>query len=64
MTKNNIGEFVYKKAETAVEFYCERCQKKKKSKITVKWTDIENITKLICNGCYGLLLSKADSTKK
>lgn len=57
--KTEIGKFEYKRADKAEEFYCERCQKKKKTKITVKWTDKENNIKLICNSCYGLLLSKS-----
>jgi len=38
------------------EFTCERCGKTKKSKPVVFQDD--DWTKLLCNGCYGLLLSK------
>ena len=55
--KKGQNVYYYSKDDTLREFYCERCEQNKKSKITVKWTHKEN-TQLICNACYGFLLSK------
>jgi hypothetical protein len=38
------------------EFQCVRCQGQKKSKLVA--VQGGNWSKLLCNGCYGLLLSK------
>lgn len=56
--KTDIGIFLIEHADKINEFYCERCSTNKKSKITVNWTNQEGLTKVICNGCYGYLLSK------
>lgn len=43
------------KSDIATEFICCRCKRKKKSKnIAIN----ENGFKFLCNGCFGLLLSK------
>ncbi len=39
-------------------FFARDAKKKKKAKITVKWINFAGEEKIICNGCYGLLLSK------
>lgn len=44
----------------AEEFFCFRCNTTKKSKIKVIWNTSEG-DKIICNGCYGLLISKTKS---
>lgn len=62
-TETKEGKFIYKRVNEATEFYCERCEKTKKAKITVKWINFAGQEKLICNGCYGLLLSKTNQPK-
>lgn len=57
-TKFSQGVLEYTKNDISIEFICERCNSMKKSKIVVKWKSNEGITKTICNGCYGNLLSK------
>jgi len=56
--KFSQGTLNYSRNENSIEFHCGRCNSDKKSKIVVKWLTNEGITKIICNGCYGLLLSK------
>ena len=46
-------EYVFKKTDKAEEFTCGECGKEKKSKNTAS-----NGKRTICNGCYGLLLSR------
>ena len=58
MNKADNGNFQFERTDAIREFYCERCCVNKKSKITVIWTNPEGLNKVICNGCYGLLLSK------
>lgn len=58
ITKFSQGILDYTKNENLIEFRCDRCNFEKKSKIVVKWKTNNGITKTICNGCYGLLLSK------
>ena len=58
ITKNINGIFTYTRNTELTEFNCDRCNSVKKSKILVKWKDNSGNEKTICNGCYGLLLSK------
>ena len=58
ITKNIHGIFTYTRYSELTEFNCDRCNLVKKSKILVKWEDNSGNVKTICNGCYGLLLSK------
>lgn len=46
------------KSDQAKEFFCFRCQERKVSKTSAKWTTTEG-EKTICNGCYGYLTSLA-----
>lgn len=48
--------YEYKKLDESIEFFCFRCGKRKISK---KFAEIHvgGLTKKICNGCYGRLLS-------
>ena len=57
-TKFSQGLLTFTRNEVSSEFNCERCNSVKKSKIIVKWKDNSGSEKTICNGCYGLLLSK------
>ena len=57
MAKTDNGNFHFERTDTIREVYCERCCVNNKSKITVNWTNPESLNKVICNGCYGLLLS-------
>jgi len=52
------GVLRYIKKDTLTEFYCERCNSVKKSKITVQWENANKQIQLICNSCYGYLLQK------
>ncbi len=56
-TTNSFGTFNFKRTESLNSFFCERCEREKKSKIVVKWTETNGNEKVICNGCYGFLLS-------
>ena len=56
--KFSQGVLEYTRNDNSIEYTCERCNSVKKSKIVVKWKSNEGITKTICNGCYGNLLSK------
>ena len=50
------GDLQLNRLEKLHEFQCERCRAVKKSKlVAVRGGDW---SKLLCNGCYGLLLSK------
>jgi transcription elongation factor Elf1 len=50
------GDLQLFRLEKPHEFQCLRCQAQKKSKlVAVQGGDW---TKLLCNGCYGLLMSK------
>lgn len=57
MVENELGKFEIKKTDKAEAFHCDRCNKDKKAKITVSYTNLENKEILLCNGCYGYLLS-------
>ena len=51
-----MKKFIFQRSEKATEFYCSRCEKNKKAKNTAH--NAEDSSEVICNGCYGLLLSK------
>jgi len=57
-TKYSKGILIYQRTADLNEFLCESCNQQKKSKIIVKLKTNEGITKTICNGCYGNLLSR------
>lgn len=57
-TKFSQGFLEYTRNDNSIEFTCERCNSVKKSKIVVKWKTTEGNIKIICNSCYGNLLSK------
>lgn len=57
-TNFSQGVLTFTRNEVSTEYTCERCNSVKKSKIVVKWKDNSGNEKTICNGCYGLLLSK------
>lgn len=50
------GDMQQFRLEQLTEFTCIRCGKSKKSKLVVVKED--DWSKLLCNGCYGELLSK------
>jgi len=49
-----MEKYKFKKTITAEEFYCIRCKRNKKAKNTATNEKGEKI----CNGCFGLLLSR------
>lgn len=57
ITKHQQSLFNYIRNNESSEFYCERCNKSKKSKIIVKWINTNGEEKTICNACYGNLLN-------
>lgn len=57
--KNINGEFLFSKKDKIESFYCERCEKSKKSKTIVKWS-INGQSKNICNACFGFLTRNAE----
>ena len=52
-----MQKFIFKRTEIAKDFTCSRCNREKKSKNTATSEDGK---KVLCNGCYGLLLSKGE----
>lgn len=46
----------YKKFDENIEFFCIRCKKRKISRKYAQYNE-DGITKKLCNGCYGRLLS-------
>jgi hypothetical protein len=52
------GKLVFHRHETRQDFFCERCQTNKQAKVMVDWYNLNNEKKIICNGCYGFLLSQ------
>lgn len=57
-TSNKNGEFKYFKHKKALKFTCERCNSSKTSKTQIEWNTNNDEIKIICNGCYGKLLSE------
>ncbi len=53
------GDYEQFRNESTVVFNCLRCGREKKSKLVVVYKG--NWQKIICNGCYGALLSKGQS---
>lgn len=54
--KKSRGGMIYIKKDKAITFYCSRCRQMKTSKkYAIKENDPDY---MICNGCYGFLLSK------
>ena len=51
-----MKKFIFQRAEKATEFYCSRCEKNKTAKNTAY--NSEDPNEKICNGWYGLLLSR------
>lgn len=58
MTKTSQGTFIFSRGDHAIEFFCERCNSNKKSRIKVSHIGLDQSVKTICNGCYGYLLSR------
>jgi hypothetical protein len=61
---NKLGKFIVNRSIEVELFHCEHCDKDKKAKITVDYTNRNNKTVKLCNGCYGYLLSSLDIDKK
>lgn len=53
--KGKVCEYI--KLEKPVEFFCNRCGKRKTARKYAQYQSDSDIKKL-CNGCYGYLLSK------
>ena len=51
-----MKKFILKKSNKAEDFVCSRCKKQKKSKNIAVSEDGEKL----CNGCFGLLLSRKE----
>lgn len=54
-------DFIKTRNQTVSEFFCYRCNERKKSKIYYEYDD-NGQTRLICNGCYGYLMLTTNST--
>lgn len=52
-----MNRFNITKSEKAQPFHCDRCNANKVSKTKVEVLN-HNEWKIICNGCYGFLISK------
>jgi hypothetical protein len=55
-----MKKFTLKRASVATEFDCSNCGKKKKSK-NIAFSD--DGSEKLCNGCFGLLLSRKEITR-
>jgi hypothetical protein len=60
IVNNSLGKFVVNRSEQAESFHCDQCNTDKKAKVTVDYTNKEDKTIKLCNGCYGYLLSNLD----
>lgn len=58
----NGNKCEYIKLDTSIEFFCGRCGKRKIARKFAKYTD-DGKEILLCNGCYGKLLSEQKQTK-
>lgn len=56
-TRSGHGTFEMTRHDSSLEFVCDRCLQPKITKVIVKWTAANGMTKSICNGCYGRLMS-------
>jgi hypothetical protein len=54
---NEHGTFTLRRSPHNQTFVCDRCLRPKDAKIQVEWTDVHGHKKMICNGCYGRLVS-------
>lgn len=54
---NEHGSFEITRGSESKNFVCDRCFKPKIAKVSVEWKDKQNNVKIICNGCYGRLVS-------
>jgi hypothetical protein len=52
------GKKILIRSTSATDFFCFRCNVGKKAKLQATWATSQG-EKIICNGCYGLLLSKS-----
>jgi hypothetical protein len=57
IVNNELGKFVVIRSEKAEPFHCDYCNKDKKAKIKVEYTNNNNETIKLCNGCHGYILS-------
>lgn len=51
-------EYTYVSLSESKDFFCNRCQRNKKSKKYAEYTE-QGSKKVICNGCYGAICAKA-----
>lgn len=58
--KGNICEYI--KLEKPVEFFCNRCKKKKTARKYAQY-QVDGVTKKLCNGCYGSMLASQSKDK-
>jgi hypothetical protein len=55
--QNANGVFVFQRHDEEQRFVCDRCLRPKVARIMVSWTMPAGVAKVICNGCYGRLVS-------
>lgn len=54
------SEFQLVRTAKAEPFHCARCDQDKKAKLTGRWIKPGGGIVVICNGCYGNILSRED----
>jgi len=57
VVQNELGTFIVLKQDKATEFHCDECGKEKKSKNIIRHIDSNEKARIICNACYGYLMS-------
>ena len=56
--QTSVGDLTRFRLEVIEEFNCPRCHKDVKSKNRASWDKLDGTNDIICNGCYGEILSK------
>lgn len=55
--QNELGTFIVLKQDKVTDFHCDECDKEKKSKSIIRHINKEGNARIICNACYGYLMS-------
>lgn len=56
--QTSVGALTMSRSAAAEEFHCGRCNTDKKAKAKATWKKLDGTTAMMCNGCYGNVLSR------